>query len=221
MLSRYDYGRSSREVETKEPPSLKVSVECAVTQNDKNKELISAYHERIKKLPWYMLTQKEKSLLKYIKNKELFNVPALDVDEAFRVAGANERGLPRLAIASYDSSINSKKIQLTMFDGGSAGFSYERITKPSDAYYTTKNGIFTNSRRYSDRASTDVPLIPPELRQKDTRNVFVLFEVAKWDEEPRPVDPYLLRKIDQNLFIILGTWDLTQFEIDTYQACRL
>jgi len=56
-----------------------------------------------------------------------------------------------------------------------------------------------------------VPHIPPPIRpQIHLRNFHILFEVEKWNEYP--VDPYLLRRIEGHLFVVVAEWELTALE---------
>lgn len=57
-----------------------------------------------------------------------------------------------------------------------------------------------------------VPLIPAKLRPKTlTDDYYILWEVDVWQMIP-PTDPYLLRRITKNMFVVLAGWDLTEIE---------
>jgi hypothetical protein len=55
-----------------------------------------------------------------------------------------------------------------------------------------------------------MPYIPPYIRRPRMTKYFVLWE-ATWFNLPKG-DPYLLEKIDENLFRIIAAWDITPLE---------
>lgn len=60
--------------------------------------------------------------------------------------------------------------------------------------------------------SAPVPIIPAKLRPKVlTEDYYILWEVDVWEMIP-PTDPYLLRRITKNVFVVLAGWDLTEIE---------
>jgi len=63
------------------------------------------------------------------------------------------------------------------------------------------------------------PHIPPALRPKiNLKNFHILFEVQSWEEYP--VDPFLLRRIQGNLFLIIAEWELTPLEASLLEAMK-
>jgi hypothetical protein len=58
-----------------------------------------------------------------------------------------------------------------------------------------------------------VPIIPPRLRPvKLTDDYYILWEVDHWTPMPSK-DPYLLKRVAGNLFVVCAAWDLTDIEI--------
>jgi hypothetical protein len=55
-----------------------------------------------------------------------------------------------------------------------------------------------------------VPPIPPRFRPEALDDYFTLFE-AEWQPMP-PVDPILLKRIGQTMFVIVAQWNLTAVE---------
>jgi hypothetical protein len=56
-----------------------------------------------------------------------------------------------------------------------------------------------------------IPAIPAHLRPADDlANYHILWE-AKW-EPTAPVDPLLLKRLTDNIYVILAQWDLTPIE---------
>lgn len=65
---------------------------------------------------------------------------------------------------------------------------------------------------------TKVPIIPVHiLPEGKLDNYYILFEVVEgaWTELPTPpvgADPYLLKRINSNCFVVLAEWDVTDIE---------
>jgi hypothetical protein len=58
-----------------------------------------------------------------------------------------------------------------------------------------------------------VPNIPPRLRPKRGLQLYTILWEATWAPDPTaPEDPALLRRLGGDLYIVLGTWDLTPLE---------
>jgi len=142
----------------------------------------------------------------------------LDVYEAFTVTGTDEHGLPKLAIARADR----KKIYLT----SQGNFQYRALRNVKTSWGTSMRwtskmdvslpkGTFPLLKSMGDkRYSTRVPIIPVKFYPKDDlKRYFVLWEVESWDEEElMPEDPFLLKRLTKNLFMIMAEWDLTPLE---------
>jgi hypothetical protein len=64
-----------------------------------------------------------------------------------------------------------------------------------------------------------VPHIPANLRPKfKLNNYHILFEVQNWEEYP--VDPFLLKRVVGNLFIVIAEWELTELEASLLGSMR-
>lgn len=63
-----------------------------------------------------------------------------------------------------------------------------------------------------------MPRIPPQHRpaQSVLKHYHILFE-ADWTAAP-PVDPYLLRRISSDAWIILAAWELTEVELSVIRG---
>ena len=60
---------------------------------------------------------------------------------------------------------------------------------------------------------TKVPIIPAQLMPKGQLiEYYILWEINKWEELPKQDDPLLLKRITENLFVILSAWDVTELE---------
>jgi hypothetical protein len=139
----------------------------------------------------------------------------IDVYEAMKFAGLNEKEEPKLAIARADlKTINFKK------ESNGAG-NFCSITwkwKEGDVYFPIKT--FPNFKLKENSTwevaepsniLTNVPIIPASKMPKGKlSNYHILWEVDKWENIPK--DPILLRRITKNLFIVEATFNLTKLE---------
>ena len=138
----------------------------------------------------------------------------LDVFEAFKKAGLNNLGYPRLAIAP----ISQRRVWFKNNRDGSGEF----LNKSSwNASYAQENYVklpigtfaFPQVEFKALQLDAAVPLIPPKFLPKNLVGYFVLWEIerwATWREPPR--DPLLLKRISNNLFVVIAYWNLTALE---------
>ncbi len=123
--------------------------------------------------------------------------------ETLRKAGLNENGTPKLAICRADA----KEVTLTFymdgmeFTGDDVGYWHMRKVK-------TENFTKWNSREH---ISARLPYVPPYIRVGNMSDYFILWEV-KWKSKPPPSDPFLLKRLDDNLFRVVSAWDITPIE---------
>ena len=183
---------------------------------------VSAY-EALNKLEDYRwLNEKQKtrederlmSLYKAVAN----GARVINVAAAFKFAGLNAKGQPRLAIARADLKLcwfhpRRGEGRYGWNNPGSGGFndcSQWRWNHTAKNFNLPRN-TFDNEKLTESTLRTRVPHIPPHVRPTiHLRNFHILFEVEKWDEYP--TDPYLLRRIDGNLFVVVAEWELTELE---------
>ena len=74
--------------------------------------------------------------------------------------------------------------------------------------------LWNNSKFRESRFTLEapVPICPPKLLPaKLTNDYYILWEVDVWKMVP-PTDPYLLRRITKNMFVVVAGWDLTEIE---------
>lgn len=65
---------------------------------------------------------------------------------------------------------------------------------------------------YEMKLQAPMPIIPPKVLPANlTDDYYVLWEVDEWKMVP-PTDPYLLRRITSNIFVVCAGWDLTAIE---------
>lgn len=132
----------------------------------------------------------------------------ISVVDAIRKAGLDDFQRPRLAIARADSlTVNCRIDQM---HGGSVNFTdrgWKRWTisvpMPGITKWTT--------------AQAQLPRIPPQHRPatKTLKGYHILWE-ANWTDIPR--DPYLLKRIGKDAWVVLAAWDLTDVEVSVLRA---
>jgi hypothetical protein len=131
--------------------------------------------------------------------------------ESIRVAGLNEQGLPKLAIANATAT----QVHLQRWANGSAVMASKRYERRSTHRIVFQTGAFNfpppaPNSWYSDIHAA-LPIIPIKHRPKEAlANYHVLWE-AEWRPIP-PVDPMLLRRIGGDMWLVVAAWDLTEVE---------
>lgn len=127
--------------------------------------------------------------------------------ESIRQAGLNGDGLPKLAICRADAKEcywrpeHNKGVFLadTSWPRGNIASS-KRLSVPWPGMSSNHNG-----------GRSFLPLIPIHLRPKrGMANYHVLWE-AEWTRIP-PRDPYLLRRLGGDMWLVVAAWDLTEVE---------
>jgi hypothetical protein len=75
--------------------------------------------------------------------------------------------------------------------------------------------------KHPRRLRAMVPLIPPHLRPSNAlSNYHILWDVkGAWEEVP-PRDPFLLKRIEGDLYAVLAVWDLTDLEMQVLKGVR-
>ncbi len=139
----------------------------------------------------------------------------LDIHDVFKRSGVRENFHPKLAIAQA----SAKEICCRYNRDGNLAFLHDngwRVRKNDiyipDCMPKIPTEILGNQYTTTLQLKAPVPLVPPQfLPKKLTKNHFILWEVETWTKVP-PSDPYLLRRITNNLFVVLAAWDLTPIE---------
>lgn len=159
----------------------------------------------------------------------------INIFEAFRTAGCNDLGQPKLAIAradwqtvyfhsrcyTYPSQDNDRQYLYGEYEDRTGCFN-DCPTFHSSAYAKTislRNVFPKNLVSRWSGLKTAVPHIPPSVRPKiKLSNFHILFEVEKWDEYS--VDPFLLRHISGSLYVVIAEWELTELEASLLSSIR-
>lgn len=144
----------------------------------------------------------------------------IDVCKAIVTAGLNDQLLPNLAICRADSQrcrIQTQAASVLRFNRTTTTYRplAEHIVdiRVSSEMYEKLN--ITSMRQKANvpllhHVSAIVPTIPPHLRPEDPENYFILWE-AVWDKTA-PVDPFLLKKLNDVFYVVVAEWDLTEVE---------
>ncbi len=129
--------------------------------------------------------------------------------ESIRVAGLNEQGCPKLAIARADMTSCFWVPQAQRCTFGER-WPRARSRKTLTMEWPQLNDL---RRGFQDRYHYEaiVPIIPVHLRPKrGLQNYHILWE-AEWTQR-YPVDPYLLRRFGGDAWLVVAAWDLTDVE---------
>lgn len=145
----------------------------------------------------------------------------IDIYEVMKKAGLNEKSQPLLAIARADQKLayfDKRDSGTGVFGTSSSNWSSsidwnkDRIELPQktfDIHWQRKDQWRIDKKMLS----TKVPIIPVELLPEgELKNYYILWEAKNWEELPETKDPFLLKRISENLFVILASWDLTPLE---------
>lgn len=137
---------------------------------------------------------KEDALLASVYKQVQKGGRVLNLQEAFKQTGLDEKGQPKLAIARADWS---RVHFMRSIAGNRIIFSCNRFWKPQATrqYLMLPPETFNLQKLTRHDLHSSVPYIPPEIRpQFALSNYWILFEVQEWNTYP--VDPYLLKRIN-------------------------
>lgn len=147
----------------------------------------------------------------------------ISLTETIRAGGEDDLHRPCLAVAPATSGViyldrqRSGDVRFCVrdrpgrwgLDVGPAGVRVDGVLSEID--YRVHNELTGWNSSCIWRAL--VPVIPPRFRARGWRGAHVLFE-AEWARHtpPAPVDPALIKHVRGDLWVVLGTWDLTPLE---------
>lgn len=141
----------------------------------------------------------------------------IDIHRIFEVSGLNDKFEPKLAI----SVASAKTVTMEYEQSGIIRFYYWKgsfhMGKSEDVIISNvfpklpENHWEGQYSRYKRRQAS-VPAIPASLRPKGSLSgYYILWEVEEWKMIPAK-DPYLLKRITPNMFVVLAGWNLTELE---------
>lgn len=200
---------------------IDVEIEKIQMPKDKAKEEWKLYNDLIKKRHEKYLEDMKSSMYHLSKGREL-----VDIYKVMENAGVNKNYEPKLAIAraDWEEAFFHKK------DSGRGYFSGKDSDWPSksDGHVDLQPQTFMDWPRRLDgdgkpitsewaiqnsKIKTKVPIIPVLLMPDgNIDSYYILWEVKVWEELPETKDPLLLKRITENLFVILGAWEVTPLE---------
>lgn len=190
-----------------------MNVATITVPEEKARDYFEQYRDSVREARHEERVEEDRMMMRAFKAADQ-GLPLLHLTESMRIAGQDDEGRPRLAIArahvewAYLRRENDGAFQISedRWPAPNARFSIRRF--PTG---TLPEGSWIPSGRW--RAM--VPNIPPKLRPKfKLGNYHVLWE-AEWlrDVEVRaPRDPFLLKWLGGELYAVLAAWDLTEIE---------
>ena len=178
------------------------------------KEEWKKYVQVLKKRKDNYLQVMKKAMYQMKEGREL-----LDIYKVMKQAGLNENNEPKLAIARADLQevyFEKRDTGTGIFGTGqeynSISWNKDKVSLPDNTFdiHWERKGEWSIEKKI---IKTKVPNVPIELLPEgDLSGYYILWETDEWKELPETKDPILLKRISENLFAILGTWDLTELE---------
>lgn len=145
----------------------------------------------------------------------------IDIYQAMQNAGLNKEGWPSLAICRADGKECCFRRRakgaglfhhtfLRRWEGGDRN----SIRIPQNAFMELP---VDELDEYNNQRYAVIPTIPAKYYPKGKlERHYILWEVEEWFEKSQipvpPVDPFLLKRISPNLFVVLAEWDLSPLE---------
>lgn len=160
------------------------------------------------------------------------SVPSIDVRDLYAEALAwnQQKRLPEVALAPIKAERVHFNVTETPSFAGIARLSYAPVgvEAPLSLHHSPPlqkdHPDFELSRHYPSiytrerSAQIGVPLVPRSIlpwNPLSRRRCWVLFDTPVWENETtevKMIDPYLLERVSETKFRVLGHWDLTEKE---------
>lgn len=141
----------------------------------------------------------------------------ISVNDAIRAAGIDQvSGYPKLAIMRADQQV----CICERYHSDSVVFRNKFDSKAAEWYFKIPwPGRPPVRNPYSDGQAL-LPRIPPQHRPATiTLGSYHLLWEANWTDIPR--DPYLLRRIGKDAWVVLAAWDLTDVEVSVLRSHQI
>ena len=204
-----------------------MEIEKIEMPKEKAKSEWKAYNVLIKTRHDKYLTDMKKCMYELKEGKAL-----IDIYKVMEKAGVNKKYQPKLAIARAAW----KEVYFVKKDSGRGFFGKQdnNWANKSEGHIDLQSHTFMEwPRVHEDREThgnkntvkvetwqianetikTKVPIIPVQLMPEGKlEDYYILWEAFEWEELPRKDDPLLLKRITENLFVILAAWDVTDLE---------
>lgn len=204
-----------------------MDIEKIQMPKERAKEEWKLYNKLIKKRHDKYLEDMKNCMFQLKQGKAL-----IDINKVMEKAGVTKNFEPKLAVARADWNqcfFHKKDSGRGFFSGRSSDW-YNKsdgdIDMPPETFCQwnrVKDDIemADGTKRKADRRwdidtpqiKTKVPIIPAQLMPEGTLDkYYILWEVDEWKALPKKDDPLLLKRITENLFVILSAWDVTDLE---------
>ena len=206
-----------------------MEIEKIQMPKEKAKEEWKAYNKSIKGRHDKYLEDMKKCMYQLSQGKAL-----IDINKVMEKAGVTKNYEPKLAIARADW----KEAHFHKKDSGRGFFSRDAkswftksdgdIDLPPETFVQWLRGkqdlkLTSGEVHKIDRSEewaipkaqikTKVPIVPVQLLPGgNLSEYYILWEAEKWEELPKQDDPLLLKRITENLFVILSAWEVTPLE---------
>ena len=142
--------------------------------------------------------------------------PLIDIYEVMSKGGLNDNKHPLFAIsrADYSKVTFEKQDQCTGTFRKDIWNDKDQVQLPQNIFKHIWSRIEGQDWRiFQKEITTIVPKPPIEiLPDGDLSGYYILWQVKDWTALPEKRDPFLLKRISENLFAILGSWDVTDLE---------
>lgn len=149
----------------------------------------------------------------------------LNIFDSIKQGGVDGNKEPKLAIGRADWGT----VFFTKHRGKSGAFGSERVGSnwgkvdsvrlPVNYFDDEWDQIMHTwgSEPKRPTVKSPIPIIPGELMPEGKlKNYYILFEVGQWEEDlsRRRIgdDPLLLRRLSENMFVVLASWDVSPLE---------
>jgi hypothetical protein len=199
--------------------AIEMKIEEFSLKRRKAYELWKEYSAALKRNPKDEFLKDMKAVYTQLKSGR----KVVDITNVIQKAGLKEDYSPRLAIAPANARIcfclyrhdGLMKFSGKMFDRYNTSVEDVAIrnTMPKIPDKEFLNVTWEGDKE--KRWTAPVPVIPASIRpskySKQWTNYYVLWEVENWKPEP-PKDPYLLRRLTRNMFVVVAGWNLTELE---------
>ncbi len=185
--------------------------------------------EATKKYKEYLEANKRQKSKEYSAARRAYRalskgLKVIDIYKAFEMTGKKSDDSPKLAIVRADSKI----VYFTKQEGGAGRFKRTRpqnwgnqpyadeVNLPTGTFkdwdiITAPNGTWPRIK--NPELETNVPFIPAHIHVPGKlEDHYILFEVAQWKNTASVKDPYLLKRLNANTFIVEAEWDVSPVE---------
>lgn len=126
----------------------------------------------------------------------------INLSKTIEAGGFDEQGRPNLAVCCAGAT----RVDVRAW-GGTTDFRWNHHFYSKTSLRVIGVG---HGKERTVEAWATTPYIPPYIRRPRMTKYFVLWE-ATWFAIPKG-DPYLLEKIDDNLFRVVAAWDISPLE---------